>query len=263
MLVAAAQGHRTDNGSEQYVVNRSAAEMLGLRTPDEAIGQQLRIRTGNGGLDYIDRGTIVGVTDDFNYTTTFEATQPLLVVHRAFFQHCLMVRLDPDRRDEALDSFRRVWAAVNPGYPAQHTYLSDVYDGVYASERYAERLTRIFAALCLAVATLGLIIVMAFVVRRRTKEIGIRKVFGSSTRQILLMFNRTYLRIVAICFVIAAPVAYYGVTRWLENFAYRTPLRWWVFVLAFIAVAAVTLATVTFQNWRAANANPVKSIRNE
>ena len=67
----------------------------------------------------------------------------------------------------------------------------------------------------------------------------------------------------AICFVVAAPVAYYGVTRWLENFAYRTPLRWWVFVLAFIAVAAVTLATVTFQNWRAANANPVKSIRNE
>ena len=263
MLVAAAQGHRTDNGSEQYVVNRSAAEALGFRTPNEAIGQQLRIRTGNGGLDYIDRGTIVGVTDDFNYTTSFEATQPLLIVHRAFFQHCLMVRLDPDRRDEALDSFRRVWAAVNPGYPAQYTYLSDVYDGVYASERYAERLTRIFAALCLAVATLGLIIVMAFVVRRRTKEIGIRKINGARPSDIVRMLNYRFVLWIGVAFLLAAPAAYLLMTRWLENFAAPAPLDWWLFGLTGLGVLVISVAAVSWQSWRAATINPVDTLKLE
>lgn len=97
----------------------------------------------------------------------------------------------------------------------------------------------------------------------RWKEIGLRKVFGSSTGQILILFNRTYLRIVAICFVVASPVAYYGVTKWLEHFAYRTPIRWWVFAIAFVAVLAITFITVTFQNWRSANANPVNSLKSE
>ena len=263
MLVAAAQGHRTDNGSEQYVVNRSAAEALGFRTPDEAIGQQLRIRTGNGGLDYIDRGTIVGVTDDFNYTTTFEATQPLLVVHRAFFQHCLMVRLDPDRRDEALESFQRVWAAVNPGYPAHYAYLSDVYDGVYANERYAERLTRIFAALCLAVATLGLIIVMAFVVRRRTKEIGIRKINGARPSDIVRMLNYRFVLWIGVAFLLAAPAAYLLMTRWLENFAAPAPLDWWLFGLTGLGVLVISVAAVSWQSWRAATINPVDTLKLE
>ena len=97
----------------------------------------------------------------------------------------------------------------------------------------------------------------------RRKEIGIRKVHGATTMEIITMFNKAYVIILAICFVIAAPIAWYAVARWLENFAYRTPMYWWVFVLAFVAVAVVTIATITIQNWRVANENPVKLVKTE
>ncbi len=158
---------------------------------------------------------------------------------------------------------RKTVAAIDPSYPVDIEFYDTIDDTLYQKETTLRTLITLFGLLAVLLSLVGVFGLVVFDSEYRRKEIGIRKVFGSSTRQILLLFNRTYLRIVAVCFVIAAPVAYYGVTRWLENFAYRTPLRWWVFVLAFIAVAAVTLATVTFQNWRAANANPVKSIRNE
>lgn len=95
------------------------------------------------------------------------------------------------------------------------------------------------------------------------KEIGVRKVLGSTVRRIIIMFNKTYIRIVCICFVLAAPMAWYGVHRWLENFAYKTPMYAWVYIVAFAIVAIITILTVTFQNWRAANENPVHSIKSE
>jgi putative ABC transport system permease protein len=97
----------------------------------------------------------------------------------------------------------------------------------------------------------------------RRKEIGIRKVMGATTAGIILMFNKAYFKILLICFVIATPLAWFAVSRWLENFAYRTPMYWWVFALAFIAVSAITVLTVTNQNWRVANDDPVKSIKTE
>ncbi|MDD4142797.1 MAG: FtsX-like permease family protein, partial [Bacteroidales bacterium] len=97
----------------------------------------------------------------------------------------------------------------------------------------------------------------------RRKEIGVRKVFGSTTGEILKLFSNNYLRTVTICFVIALPISYFVIHKWLENFAYKTPLQWWVFALAFIIVALVTMATVTVQSWRAANINPVVTIKKE
>lgn len=97
----------------------------------------------------------------------------------------------------------------------------------------------------------------------RRKEVAVRKVLGSSTSQILVMFNRSYLVILAICFIVAVPVGFYGVYRWLENFAYRTPIYWWVFLVAFVIVAVITFITVTYQNWHVANSNPVKSLKAE
>ena len=98
---------------------------------------------------------------------------------------------------------------------------------------------------------------------QRTKEIGIRKVHGATVGEILLMFNKAYLRIVGICFVIAAPIAWQGVRMWLEGFAYKTPIHGWVFLIALLIVTVITLLTVSFQNWKAANENPVNSIKSE
>jgi len=97
----------------------------------------------------------------------------------------------------------------------------------------------------------------------RRKEIGVRKVLGASTMDIIIMFNKGYFKILAICFVIAAPLAWYAVNRWLENFAYKTPMYWWVYLMAFAVIAVITVSTVTFQNWRVANDNPVNSLKKE
>lgn len=97
----------------------------------------------------------------------------------------------------------------------------------------------------------------------RRREVAVRKVLGSTTSQILIMFNKSYLYILTICFVLAAPVAFYTVYSWLENFAYRTPIYWWVFVIAFIIVLGITFITVTYQNWHVANSNPINSIKSE
>ena len=216
----------------------------------------------------IDSIAIVGFIPDIKFASFRTEVAPM-----AFFvggtnwgnKSCyayIKMKVGTDLR-AAMDHVRAVLKELDPEYPFDVRFFDGVLQQTYEKERAIGSLITLFSAMAVFISIVGVFGLVLFDSEYRRKEIGIRKVFGSSTRQILALFNRTYLRIVAICFIIAAPVAYYGVTRWLENFAYRTPLRWWVFVLAFVAVAAVTLATVTFQNWCAANANPVKSIRNE
>jgi putative ABC transport system permease protein len=117
--------------------------------------------------------------------------------------------------------------------------------------------------LAIIISIVGVFGLVVFETQFRRKEIGIRKVMGASIGNIILMFNKTYLHIVCISFVLAAPVGYYGVSKWLQNFAYKTPLYWWVFAIAFLTVTGITLLTVTYRNWQAAKANPVDSIKTE
>jgi putative ABC transport system permease protein len=113
------------------------------------------------------------------------------------------------------------------------------------------------------ISIVGVFGLVVFDSESRRKEIGIRKVLGASTIGIIVMFNKAYFKILVICFVMAAPLAWYAVNRWLENFAYKTPMYWWVYLLAFVAVGVITAATVTFQNWRVASDNPLKAIKSE
>ena len=124
----------------------------------------------------------------------------------------------------------------------------------------AQQLVYVFSLLCFLVADLGLIIFMAFIIRRRTKEIGIRKVFGASVGGILRMLNMDFIRYIALAFAIAVPIAWYVMHRWLERFAYRTSLDWWIFTLAGLVVLLLSVVSVSLQSWYAATANPVKAI---
>ena len=163
----------------------------------------------------------------------------------------------------AIEHVRTVLAEFDPEYPFNVRFFDDVLQQLYEKEGALSMLITLFSMIAIFISIVGVFGLVVFDSEYRKKEIGIRKVFGSTTQQILVMFNKTYLKIVVVCFVFAAPAAYYAVVKWLENFAYKTPLYWWVFALSFAVVAFVTFATVTFQNWRAANANPVKSLRSE
>lgn len=252
---------RAHGVEEEYIINRKAMIAMGFNSPDDAIGQMLQINAM--GLDYINRGVIVGVTDDFNYTGFFETSEPILMMQRLMLQDYFMVRLDPSRFQQSLDAFLQVWDKVNPEYPANYVFMSDVFNKTYRYELYAERLVYIFSVLCLVIASLGLIIFMAFIVKRRTKEIGIRKVNGAGISDILVLLNTNFIRWIALAFVIAVPVAWYVMHRWLEHFAYRISLSWWIFVLAGLLVMLFSLALVSLQSWRAATANPVETIKTE
>jgi putative ABC transport system permease protein len=243
---------------EEYILNRKALAALGYNTPEEAIGEMLRLEHGT--LGYIHRGVIVGVTDDFNYTGLYEETIPLLIMQRNVFQHCIMVRLAPDRFLQARAVFEKVWNEVIPDFPADYVFMNDVFGRVYRNEMNAQRLVYIFSLLCLIIADLGLIIFMAFIIRRRTKEIGIRKVHGASVVGIIRMLNMDFIRYIALAFAIAAPVGLYIMHRWLERFAYRTSLDWWIFALAGLSVLLISVVSVSMQSWRAGTVNPVEAI---
>jgi putative ABC transport system permease protein len=243
---------------EEYVINRKALSVLGFNTPEDALGQMLQM--AHGAIDYFRSGVIVGVTDDFNYTGLYEETQPLLILQRNIVLHCIMVRFNPDRFPQAQAIFEKVWNEVNPDYPADYVFMNDVFGRMYRNEMNAQQLVNLFSLLCLIIADLGLITFMAFLIRRRTKEIGIRKVCGASVGEIVRMLNMGYVRYIVLAFVVAVPVAWYVMQRWLERFACRTSLDWWIFALAGLTVLLVSVASVSFQSWRAATADPVKAI---
>jgi putative ABC transport system permease protein len=164
---------------------------------------------------------------------------------------------------EAVTHIRRTVASIDPAYPVDVEFYDHVFDTLYSRETALNRCITLLSLLAIIISVAGVFGLVLFETEYRRKEISLRKIHGATTWHILAMFNRTYFRILAVCFVLAAPAAWYGVARWLENFAYKTPLYWWVFALAFVFVTLVTLATVTFRNWQAANANPIEGIRTE
>jgi len=246
---------------EEYMINRKAAQLLGFSTPEEAVGKRLFLTHYTVG--YINNGVIAGVSDDFNYSTTFEDSAPTIIIQRKMFQSCIMVHLSPDNKAQALQTFNRVWNEINPDYPASYSFLQDIYGRIYHNELNAEALTRIFSLLCLIIANLGLIIIMSFVIKRKTKEIGIRKVNGATAIDIIKMLNKRFVIWIGVAFVIAIPVSYYAMNLWLQSFAHKTTLDWWVFALSGLFVLLLSVVSITLQSWYAATINPVKSLKSE
>ena len=161
----------------------------------------------------------------------------------------------------AMDHVEKTLRSFDGDYSFDVRLFDEVLDRVYRKEANMSRLIGLFSIVAVFISIVGVFGLVMFDSEYRRKEIGIRRVFGSSTRQMLIRFNRVYFRMLMVCFVIAVPPAWYGVDRWLENFAYQTPMYLWVYLVAFLLVALITIVTVTVQNWHAAHANPVDSIK--
>jgi putative ABC transport system permease protein len=149
------------------------------------------------------------------------------------------------------------------GLVFDYFFLDQSIDNAYASDRQLGRLIKIFSAIATSIALMGLFGLSLILSTRRTKEIGIRKVNGAKIWQVMLMLNLDFVKWVAIAFVIATPIAYFAMDKWLQNFAYRTPLSWWVFALAGLLALVIALLTVSWQSWLAARRNPVEALRYE
>ena len=248
--------------SDCFLINESALAELGIKSPADAIGKRIKL-TSHPVLNIIPGGRIVGVVDDYKYTSMFEKERPLLIIERRMFISNFLIRYDTAYTNEVLASIRENWFKINPDYPLNYEPLPETYRNIYFNEFNSKRFLSYFSMLSLLISALGLTVMMSFFIRSRVKEIGIRKVNGANTIDILIFLNKNLISWILISFCIASPFAYYVMNRWLQNFAYQTSVSWWVFVSAGIIALFVALVTVSYQSIKAARMNPVDAIRYE
>jgi len=246
---------------EKYILNKSALKLLGISNAEDAIGKRFRL---NFFLpDLFPEGEVVGVVPDFHYTNLYSEEKPLAIAPRKMFNYCFIIGIDSAQREKAIATINSTWQKINPDFPLQYEYLTDSYQKVYAGEYAQTQVLSLFAIVSVILSSLGIFALSTFNLQRRVKEIGIRKVNGARVSEILVMLNKGLVKWVAFAFVISTPFAWYAMHKWLENFAYKTDLSWWIFAGAGILVLLIALLTVSWQSWRAATRNPVESLRYE
>jgi putative ABC transport system permease protein len=252
--------YNPDRHSEDYILNETAVKELGW-TPQEAIGRPFNIKFDSPGIFY--GGSVVGVVKDFNITTIKQKVKPYVLFQKPIFYLCFLVQVDSANKQQAIINFKKIWENELPDYPFQYEFIGDLYKTAYQKELTQAKLTLFFSILAIVIICMGLFAVTSLLITRRTREIGIRKVNGARIADLLLMLNSDFIRWFAISFVIACPVAWYAMHKWLQNFTYKTGLSWWVFSAPGLIVLTVAVLTVTLQSWRSAKRNPVEALRYE
>ncbi len=207
---------------------------------------------------------IIGVVKDFIYGDMYGRPDPVVFSCMPNEARLMYVRLNPRQNTEqALGEMKVVIKKYNPAYPFEYSFVDDQFNRTFSGETLIGKLSRIFAVLAIIISCLGLFGLAAYTAGRRTKEIGIRKVLGASVTNVTGLLSKEFLQLVFISAVIAFPIAWWAMNTWLQNYAYRVNINWWVFAIAGIAAIAIALITVSFQAIKAAIANPVKSLRTE
>jgi putative ABC transport system permease protein len=239
----------------EIVVNRSAAQYLGW-TPEQAIGQKVEASLRNA--------VVVGVSEDFHFGTMRDKIGNY-AFHNARTEGLdfLLVKVQAGRLSDAMRDLEAAFQRTMPSSAFDYVFLDEHLDALYRREQRMAKVALVFAGLAIFIACLGLFALAAFAAERRTKEIGIRKVLGASVANVTGLLTKDFLKLVIFSFVIAFPVAWFFMDKWLQDFAYRIDIQWWMFAVAGAAAVAVAFLTVSFQSVRAALANPVKSLRSE
>ena len=245
----------TEEAPYAILLNESAARHFGW-TPEEAVGQPIRSQ-GVGGFC-----RVKGVVENFHFDSLHMPIEPLVMSAVPYFNH-LLVRTTPGDLRATLDSIEATWSRFAPHRPFEYEFLDEEYAAVYRAEQRIGRMFTTFSLLAILVACLGLLGLAAYAVVQRTKEIGIRKVLGASPASIVLLLSKEFVRLVAVAFVLAVPLAYLAMDRWLKDFAYHIDISWAIFLMAGLAALGVALLTVSYQSIRAALSDPITSLRYE
>lgn len=248
---------QTDIG-RAHILNETFIRELGW-TPEEAIGKSFGIRETDG--------EIIGVVEDFHLTSLHHEIRPVVFqLHEGdgwSAQGILAARIDPENVRGAIDHIQTTLSGFAPGVPFDYRFLDDSFRAAYRTEERLREIVSSFALLSIFIACLGLFGLAAFIAEQRTKEIGIRKVLGASITNIIVLLSKDFTKLVIIAIIIAAPVGYYLMGKWLEDFAYRIDLSWWIFTLAGLLLLIIAIATVCAKALRASRSNPVEALRYE
>jgi len=233
------------------VINEKAVEELGFKNP---IGQVLTNQQGS-------KLTVIGVVKDFHFQSLHYKIEPLMM--RKSDSNNLIVRMKPDKITTTVDFIDKTFKSFDPGLPINFHFLDVDFDNLYLAEQRMGKIFGYFSLLAIVISCLGLIGLSSFMIGRRTKEIGIRKVNGAKSFEIFSFLSKEYLFWVLISIFISIPVAWYAMHLWLENFAYKTNMSWWIFAISGILALGIALITVSWQSWKAATRNPVEALRYE
>src|SRR6266496_1555491 len=236
-----------------YILNETALRITGYKDP---IGKPFTF--------WQKKGTIIGVVKDFHFNSLHETINPLvLILNENMGWGRAMIRTEPGKPKEALASLEKVCKELNPKFPFTYKFSDEEYAKLYKSEQVVGQLANYFAFLAIFISCLGLLGLVMFTAEQRTKEFGIRKVLGASPVTLFNLLSKEFLLLVLIAMVIASPLAWLAMNNWLQNYAYKITISWWMFVIAGVAAIAIALIRVSFQAIKAAIANPVKSLRTE
>ncbi|MBE63261.1 MAG: hypothetical protein CMB89_12950, partial [Flammeovirgaceae bacterium] len=243
--------------STAAILNQTAAKQMNV-----GVGDYISNHGGDQDSMYAVSYKIVGVVEDFHYESLRQNINPL-VFHIGKRNGYVALKVEPTETEATIKYLEGIWDQMAPGQPFAYSFMDERFDRIYANEQKVGQIFGVFAFLAIFIACLGLFGLASFTAEQKRKEIGIRKVLGASITHIVNKLSMSFIKLVAVAFLIASPISYFAMKVWLDDFVYRTDIKVWVFVAAGFAACAIAWLTMSVQSWKAARANPVTSLRNE
>ncbi|WP_346861237.1 ABC transporter permease [uncultured Draconibacterium sp.] len=245
----------SDTDKDKVIVNETFLKEFKIENP---IGGTFAMQPGT---DY----EIIGVIKDFHFKSLEKPIEPLAIINQGYASYCIVNIQSGNFKSLplTLKNIQSITSKLSPAFPVEISFLDSAVKNMYESELRFRRTFSLFSISAIIICAMGILAMSIFASQRRIKEIGIRKVNGAKVSEILSMLNKDFVKWVALAFVIATPIAFYAMNKWLENFAYKTALSWWIFALAGALALGIALLTVSWQSWWAATRNPVEALRYE
>ena len=264
MKIIAGRNIEPSDSIKEFLVNESCAKALGFAKPEDAVGKVVEtIMPGS-----VVKRPIIGVMADFHAQSLHEPIKPVFLTTSAAFTRLINIKLSTggkqsDHLKVTVSKIERCWKAIYPNEPFDYAFFDETIGRFYEKERQTARLLNIAMVVSISISCLGLFGLATLTARRRTKEIGIRKVLGAGIGQIVFVLSKDTLKLVLIAIAVGSPIAWYGMNQWLNGFAFRIAIGWWIFVLAGAIAIVIAFCTVSYQSIKAALANPVAALRSE
>jgi ABC-type antimicrobial peptide transport system permease subunit len=236
-----------------FILNETAVKEFKLKSP--VTGQRFIFKG--------DTSEVIGVVKDFNYKSVHEKIGPLIVFNSPNWQRYFSVRIAANSTTAGLNNIKKIWNKYVADSPLEYTFLDDTFNNLYKEDQKSSALVLVFAIIAVFISGLGLFSLATFEAEKRTKEIGVRKVLGATVAGIATLLSKDFIKLVCIAILIASPIAWWAMDKWIQNFAYRIDLSAWIFLAAGMIAVIIALVTVSFQAIKAAMANPAKSLRTE
>jgi ABC-type antimicrobial peptide transport system permease subunit len=257
LQLVAGRNLQSSDMTREFLVNESFVKSLGLKNPEDILNKEISM------WGDVIKCPVVGVVKDFNDRSLRQSLAPLLITTNITMYRQAAIKLTTTNVASTMQSVKKIWEQTFPNYVYEYRFLDDKIESFYKQENQLAQLYKIFAAIAIFLSCLGLYGLASFMAVQRIKEVGIRKVLGATAGNIVYLFSKEFILLIAIAFAIATPIAWYYMHQWLQHYAYRINISWWLFAAGGLVAIIIALVTISFQAMKAAWANPVKSLRTE